>query len=127
MPGRFMTRWRSQQPAAPLAVAIVRRWQASSGSILRRWTARCKTLAPLVLLISAAAQFTVTYLLPPDFLDLHVYVLGGAALDRPGMLYHFVYTDQTPLRRCHSRIRRSRRSCSIRCIFCRSAWSRSAG
>ena len=56
-----------------------------------------EALALLLLVISAAVQFAVTYQHYADFLfDLHVYVLGGAALDEPGTLYHFTYTDQTP-------------------------------
>jgi len=54
------------------------------------------TLAPLLLAISTAAQFLLNYLSPLDFIDLHVYVLGGAALDVPGTLYDVAYTDQTP-------------------------------
>ena len=31
-----------------------------------------------------------------NFVDLHVYVGGAAALDNPGALYNYVYADQTP-------------------------------
>lgn len=31
-----------------------------------------------------------------NFVDLHVYLGGAAALDRPGTLYDYVYADQTP-------------------------------
>ena len=31
-----------------------------------------------------------------NFVDLHVYVGGAAALDHPGTLYSYVYADQTP-------------------------------
>ncbi len=31
-----------------------------------------------------------------NFVDLHVYVGGAAALDQPGTLYDYVYADQTP-------------------------------
>lgn len=31
-----------------------------------------------------------------NFVDLHVYLGGGAALDHPGTLYSYVYADQTP-------------------------------
>jgi len=61
---------------------------------MRRLSGRVETLAPLLLVISATGQFAVAYVLPLDFVDLHVFVLGGGALDRPGTLYHFVYTDQ---------------------------------
>ncbi len=56
------------------------------------------TMAPLVLAISVAARLAWTYLAPngANFVDLHVYVGGAAALDGPGALYDFVYADQTP-------------------------------
>ncbi len=64
---------------------------------------RWERLAPLLLFISAATRLSLIPLnsieslhLHVDFDDLHVYVLGGAALDRPGSLYDFVYTAQTP-------------------------------
>ena len=63
---------------------------------MRRLSGRLQTFAPLLLIISAVAQFTVVHVLPLDFVDLHVYVLGGAALNEPGTLYHFAYTDQMP-------------------------------
>ena len=31
-----------------------------------------------------------------NFVDLHVYIGGGAAISHPGTLYSFVYADQTP-------------------------------
>lgn len=39
-----------------------------------------------------------TYLSPngANFVDLHVYLGGAAALDHPGALYDYVYADQTP-------------------------------
>ncbi|AGZ50116.1 alpha-(1-2)-phosphatidylinositol pentamannoside mannosyltransferase [Mycobacterium kansasii 662] len=54
--------------------------------------------APLLLILSVAARFAWTYLAPngANFVDLHVYVGGAAALDRPGTLYSYVYADQTP-------------------------------
>ncbi len=55
---------------------------------------RWERLAPWVLLISAAIRIAATYFHPLVFMDLHVYVLGGAALDRPGSLYDFIYTAQ---------------------------------
>jgi alpha-1,2-mannosyltransferase len=56
------------------------------------------TLAPLLLAASIAARLAWTYLVPngANFVDLHVYVGGAAALDRPGTLYDYVYADQTP-------------------------------
>ncbi len=55
-------------------------------------------LAPVLLLASIAARLAWTYLVPngANFVDLHVYLGGAAALDRPGMLYSYVYGDQTP-------------------------------
>jgi alpha-1,2-mannosyltransferase len=54
--------------------------------------------AALVLLVSIAARLAWTYLVPngANFVDLHVYLGGAAALDRPGTLYSYVYADQTP-------------------------------
>ncbi|OBJ58208.1 mannosyltransferase [Mycobacterium sp. 1423905.2] len=54
--------------------------------------------APLLLLASIAARFAWTYLTPhgANFVDLHVYVGGAAALNHPGTLYDYVYADQTP-------------------------------
>lgn len=51
-----------------------------------------------MLILSIAARFGWTYLAPhgANFVDLHVYVGGAAALDHPGTLYSFVYADQTP-------------------------------
>ncbi|PJE14876.1 MAG: mannosyltransferase [Mycobacterium sp.] len=55
-------------------------------------------LALPLLTLSIAARFAWTYLAPngANFVDLHVYVGGAAALDHPGTLYSYVYADQTP-------------------------------
>jgi alpha-1,2-mannosyltransferase len=55
-------------------------------------------LAPVVLALSIAARLAWTYLVPngANFVDLHVYVGGAAALNHPGTLYDYVYADQTP-------------------------------
>ena len=55
-------------------------------------------MAPLLLILSIAARFGWTYLAPhgANFVDLHVYVGGAAALNHPGTLYSYVYADQTP-------------------------------
>ena len=55
-------------------------------------------LAPVLLLLSVAARLAWTYLAPngANFVDLHVYLGGAAALDDPGTLYSYVYADQTP-------------------------------
>lgn len=55
-------------------------------------------LAPVLLAASVAARLVWTYLVPngANFVDLHVYIGGAAALDQPGSLYSYVYADQTP-------------------------------
>jgi alpha-1,2-mannosyltransferase len=52
----------------------------------------------VLLAVSVAARLAWTYLVPngANFVDLHVYVGGAAALDQPGTLYDYVYADQTP-------------------------------
>lgn len=67
-----------------------------------RTTRRPSTLLPKLalplLILSIAARFAWTYLAPngANFVDLHVYVGGAAALDHPGALYSYVYADKTP-------------------------------
>ncbi len=53
---------------------------------------------PALLALSVAARLAWTYFAPngANFVDLHVYIGGGAALDHPGTLYSYVYADQTP-------------------------------
>ena len=55
-------------------------------------------LGPVLLAVSVAARLAWTYLVPngANFVDLHVYLGGAAALDHPGTLYSYVYADQTP-------------------------------
>ncbi|MEZ0342354.1 mannosyltransferase [Mycobacterium sp. pV006] len=62
------------------------------------WTARLVAAAPLLLILSIAARLAWTYLVPngANFVDLHVYVGGAAALADPDTLYDFVYAEQTP-------------------------------
>jgi len=59
---------------------------------------RLARLAPAVLVASVVARLAWTYLVPngANFVDLHVYLGGAAALDQPGTLYSYVYADQTP-------------------------------
>lgn len=61
-------------------------------------TMRLLRLAPMLLALSIAARFAWTYLMPngDNFVDLHVYVGGAAALDEPGALYHYEYGEKTP-------------------------------
>ena len=63
-----------------------------------RLSARFARLGPALLAISIAARLAWTYLAPngANFVDLHVYLGGAAALDRPGTLYSYVYAAQTP-------------------------------
>lgn len=55
-------------------------------------------LAPVLLCVSVVARLAWTYLVPngANFVDLHVYLGGAAAIDHPGTLYSYVYADQTP-------------------------------
>ena len=48
--------------------------------------------------MSVGARLAWSYLVPngANFVDLHVYLGGAAALDHPGTLYSYVYADQTP-------------------------------
>ncbi|MBV8788847.1 MAG: mannosyltransferase [Mycobacterium sp.] len=54
--------------------------------------------APALLIVSIAARLGWTYLSPSgaNFVDLHVYLGGAAAIDHPGTLYSYVYGDKTP-------------------------------
>ena len=54
--------------------------------------------AAVVMALSIAARLAWTYLVPngANFVDLHVYLGGAAALEHPGTLYSYVYADQTP-------------------------------
>lgn len=63
-----------------------------------RLMARLTALGPLLLMASIAARLAWTYLVPngANFVDLHVYIGGGDALDGPGAVYDYVYADQTP-------------------------------
>lgn len=64
----------------------------------KAWAARSAWLGPVLLILSVAARLGWTYLAPngANFVDLHVYLGGAAALDHPGTLYSYVYADQTP-------------------------------
>lgn len=52
----------------------------------------------MLLGLSVLARLAWTYLVPngANFVDLHVYLGGAAALNHPGTLYSYVYADQTP-------------------------------
>ena len=64
----------------------------------RRSASPLRVAAPMLLIASIAARLAWTYLAPngANFLDLHVYLGGAAAIDHPGTLYGYVYADQTP-------------------------------
>ncbi len=64
----------------------------------RSGTGPLARLAPVLLLASIVARLAWTYLVPngANFVDLHVYLGGAAALDDPGTLYSYVYAEQTP-------------------------------
>jgi alpha-1,2-mannosyltransferase len=64
----------------------------------RRLASRLAAAAPALLVLSIAARFAWTYLVAngANFVDLHVYVGGAAALNQSGTLYDYVYADQTP-------------------------------
>jgi alpha-1,2-mannosyltransferase len=55
-------------------------------------------VGPVLFVLSVAARLAWTYLAPngANFVDLHVYFGGAAAIDHPGTLYSYVYADQTP-------------------------------
>lgn len=59
---------------------------------------RLSTVAPVLLVLSVAARLAWTYLARngANFVDLHVYLGGAAALNHPGSLYSYTYADQTP-------------------------------
>jgi alpha-1,2-mannosyltransferase len=71
---------------------------APAAALTRRFTSLLQTAAPVLLIASVAARLAWTYLAPngANFVDLHVYLGGAAAIDHPGALYSYVYADQTP-------------------------------
>ncbi len=73
--------------AAPAAAATTRRRPISLNAV-----------GPVLLVLSVAVRLAWTYLVPngANFVDLHVYIGGAAAIDHPGTLYSYVYADQTP-------------------------------
>jgi len=71
---------------------------APAATTTRRLASRLDAAAPVLLTVSVAARLAWTYLARngANFVDLHVYLGGAAAIDRPGTLYSYVYADQTP-------------------------------
>jgi alpha-1,2-mannosyltransferase len=86
----------------PAAIAKVVRIDittaAPAAPLNRRLTTLLNVAAPLVLFLGVAARLAWTYRTRngANFVDLHVYLGGAAALDHPGSLYSYVYADQTP-------------------------------
>ncbi|WP_231122636.1 mannosyltransferase [Mycobacterium colombiense] len=64
----------------------------------QRLASLLRAAAPMLLITSVATRLAWTYLAPngANFVDLHVYLGGAAAIDHPGSLYSYVYADQTP-------------------------------
>lgn len=89
-------------PMAHAPLAKVGRIDTISAAPAAPFTQRLASLlavaAPALLIASVAARLAWTYLAPngANFVDLHVYLGGAAALDHPGTLYGYVYADQTP-------------------------------
>lgn len=77
--------------------AIVTPVNAELVSDTRPRLARLMDLAPALLALSVIirlASTMIAYFVAGDFFfDLHVYVIGGAALDHPGTLYDVFYVD----------------------------------
>jgi alpha-1,2-mannosyltransferase len=71
---------------------------APAAPLTRRLANLLRAAAPALLVVSVAARLAWTYLAPngKNFVDLHVYLGGAAAIDHPGTLYSYVYADQTP-------------------------------
>ena len=86
----------------PAAIAKVGQIDITSAApaapIIRRLASLLNAAAPALLIVSVAARLAWTYLAPngANFVDLHVYLGGAAAIDHPGTLYSYVYADQTP-------------------------------
>jgi alpha-1,2-mannosyltransferase len=71
---------------------------APAAPLTQRLAHLLRAAAPALLVVSIAARLAWTYLAPngANFVDLHVYLGGAAAIDHPGTLYSYVYADQTP-------------------------------
>jgi alpha-1,2-mannosyltransferase len=86
----------------PVAIAKVGHIDTISAARAAPLTRRLANLlvaaAPLLLVVSVAARLALSYLVPhgANFVDLHVYLGGAAAIDHPGTLYDYAYADQTP-------------------------------
>ncbi len=93
---------RTDGAASQATLAKVGRIDATSAAPAAPDTQRSasplRVAAPMLLIASIAARLAWTYLAPngANFVDLHVYLGGAAAIDHPGTLYSYVYADQTP-------------------------------
>ncbi|MFZ1175680.1 MAG: mannosyltransferase [Mycobacterium sp.] len=92
----------TDKAAAPGAIAKVGQIDTTSAApaacATRRFASLLQAAAPVLLIASVAARLAWTYLAPhgANFVDLHVYLGGAAAIDHPGTLYSYVYAEQTP-------------------------------
>lgn len=80
-----------QEPA--FSVSVVDQRKIDDWSAVKRLGERAIQLAPWLLVASIAIRSIATTNIPDMFVDLRVYILGGAALDHPGTLYQLSYTD----------------------------------
>ncbi|ORA13890.1 mannosyltransferase [Mycobacterium arosiense] len=93
---------RTDGAGAALVLAKVGRIDTTSAAPAAPNTQRLASLlqavSPMLFIASIAARLAWTYLAPngANFVDLHVYLGGSAAIDHPGSLYSYVYADQTP-------------------------------
>ncbi len=88
--------------AAPASIAKVGQIDTTSAApaapMRQRFASLLQAAAPALLMASVAARLAWTYLMPngANFVDLHVYLGGAAAIDHPGTLYSYVYAEKTP-------------------------------
>lgn len=95
--GRRTARWARAYQERHTHRCYSRPVMAESDLAVRPSVARLETLAPILLAVSVVVRLASTmgyYFVAGDFFfDLHVYVIGGAALDHPGTLYDVFYVD----------------------------------
>ncbi|MCV7315053.1 mannosyltransferase [Mycolicibacillus parakoreensis] len=79
------------------ALTKVRPIDTTPASASPVWQRRAPLLAAMLLALSVVARLAWIALVPhgTNFVDLHVYIDGAAALDTPGTLYDYVYRGQT--------------------------------
>jgi alpha-1,2-mannosyltransferase len=99
MPSVLVTTHNAVTPAAIAKVGQIETTSAApAASTTQRLASLLQAGAPALLILSIAARLAWTYLAPhgANFVDLHVYLGGAAAIDHPGTLYSYVYAEQTP-------------------------------